>query len=199
MKTMTKGRPLQYDPDKALDAAMQLFWSQGYEATSLQDLLSGMGLSKSSFYQGFGGKKELFVRCMGRYRDKMAGLFAELMREADSGRAFVERLLLGAASETRQPDNLRRGCLLMNTATEFAQKDQAIAAHVTTGFKGLHTVFRTAIGRGQKDGSITAQQDAGVLADYLICSLGGIKTMVKGGASEEKVKEIIGVILRTLA
>lgn len=178
---------------------MHTFWSKGYEATSLQDLLQTMGLSKSSFYQGFGGKKELFVHCMGRYREKMAELFAELMQEADSGRAFVEFILLGAASETRQPDNLRRGCLLMNTATEFAQKDQAIAAHVTTGFKGLQTVFRSAVRRGQKDGSITSAQDAGVLADYLICNLGGIKTMVKGGASEEKVKEIIGVILKTLA
>lgn len=196
---MTIGRPLQYDPEKALDAAMNLFWSQGYEATSLQDLLNRMGLSKSSFYQGFGGKKELFVRCMGRYHDKMAGLFAELKRDTDSGRAFVERVLLGAVSETRQPDNLRRGCLLMNTATEFAQKDQAIAVHVTTGFKGLHTVFRNAVLRGQKDGSITAQQDAGVLADYLICSLGGIKAMVKGGANEEKVTEIIGVILKSVA
>lgn len=178
---------------------MHTFWHKGYEATSLQDLLHAMGLSKSSFYQGFGGKKELFVRCMGRYHDKMAELFTGLMSEADSGRAFVERILLGAVPETRQPDNLRRGCLLMNTATEFAQKDQAIAAHVTSGFKGLHTVFRNAVRRGQKDGSITSAQDAGVLADYLVCNLGGIKTMVKGGASEKMVKEIIGVILKSLA
>lgn len=178
---------------------MQLFWSQGYEATSLQDLLKGMGLSKSSFYQGFGGKKKLFVRCMGRYRDRMALLFADLMRETDSGRAFIEHILLGAASETLQPDNLRRGCLLMNTATEFAQKDRVIAAHVTTGFKGLHTVLKNAVQRGRQDGSITAQQDAAILADFLICNLGGLKTMVKGGATEEKVKEIIEVILKTLA
>ncbi|MDD5287426.1 MAG: TetR/AcrR family transcriptional regulator [Desulfuromonadaceae bacterium] len=193
---MTNGRPLQYDPDKALDAAMQLFWSKGYEATSMQDLLTAMGLSKSSLYQGFGGKKELFIRCLERYRSHMYEVFAGLLDKSDSGLKFIETVLLSSA---RNPDHLRRGCLLMNTATEFAQKDQQVAEHVTIGFKGLRKALKVAVQRGQQDGSIRSNQDAGILANYLSCTLGGIKTVVKGGADEKTVKEIVGVILKALA
>lgn len=128
------------------------------------NLLTAMGLSKSSLYQGFGGKKELL-----------------------------------SAAEARHPDHLRRGCLLMNTATEFAQKDRQVAEHVTIGFKGLRKALKVAVQRGQQDGSITSSRDAGILADYLACSLSGIKTVLKGGGDEKTVKEIVGVILKALA
>lgn len=189
---------MAYDPDKALDAAMHVFWSQGYEATSLQDLLAAMGLSKSSLYQGFGGKKELFIRCINRYRHHISGVLTGLLDKAESGLAFIEKLLLIAAAEARQPEHLRRGCLLMNTATEFAQKDPLVAKHVAAGFEGLRDVLRAALLRGQQEGNISSDQDAEVLASYLVSSLGGIKTVVKGGADEQRVKEIVGVILKAL-
>lgn len=194
---MAHGRPLEYDPEKALDAAMHAFWLHGYEATSLQDLLTAMGLSKSSLYQGFGGKKELFLRCVNRYCEGMSARLGAMLEEADSGLAFIEQLLLNSASEARRTE-FRRGCLLMNTATEFAQKDPDIAARVTTGFEGLRGILTAAILRGQQEGEITADEDAGALAGYLISSLGGIKTVVKGGADEQRVKEIVQIILRAL-
>jgi len=195
---MSNGRPLQYDPDTALDAAMHLFWSQGYEATSMQDLLKAMGLSKSSLYQGFGDKKALFMRCIERYRSHMSEVLAGLLHKAVSGRAFIERLLLNAAAEARQPDHLRRGCLLMNTATEFAQKDPQVAEHVTAGLEGLWTVLRAAIVRGQQEGGISPEQNPDLLASYFVCSIGGIKTVVKGGMPEQRVKEIVGIALKAL-
>lgn len=195
---MAHGRPLEYDPDKALDAAMQVFWSKGYEATSLQDLLAAMDLSKSSLYQGFGGKKELFLRCIARYRQQVAARLNGLFDEAESGLSFIESLLLKSAAEARQPDRLRRGCLLMNTATEFAQKDPQVAENVATGLDGLRAIALKAVRRGQQEGEITQDQDAEVLAAYLVSSLGGIKTMVKGGADEQRTRGIVDVILRAL-
>src|SRR5690242_5678502 len=112
---MTLGRPLSFDPDAALDAAMEVFWSHGYEATSLQDLLKAMKLSKSSFYQAFGGKKELFLRCVARYRQKIGQGLTTLVENAASGRDIIEKVLVNAAAEARRPADFRRGCLLMNT------------------------------------------------------------------------------------
>lgn len=177
---------------------MHLFWSKGYEATSMQDLMVAMELSKSSLYQGFGGKKELFLRCINRYRGNMSEVLAGLMGKAKSGRVFIEKLLLNFAIEARQPEHLRRGCLLMNTATEFAQKDSQVAEHVTAGFNRLREALQAAVLRGQQEGNISPVQDAGVLSDYLICSIGGITTVVKGGADEQRVKEIVGVIMKGL-
>ena len=195
---MTLGRPLAYDPDAALNAAMQVFWSQGYEATTLQDLLKAMGLSKSSFYQTFGGKKELFLRCISRYREKISQGLADLLESSDSGRSFIERMLLNSAAEARRASDARRGCLLMNTATECAQKDSDIAERVASGFEGLRVILCQAVRQGQAEGEITQELEAEALASYLISSLGGIKTVVKGGADEQRVRDIVTVTLRAL-
>ncbi len=192
------GRPLAYDPEKALDAAMQVFWSRGYEATTLQDLLQAMGLSKSSFYQAFGGKKELFLRCIARYREKIGQGLIELLGNSGSAREFIERMLLNSAAEARRPNEARRGCLLMNTATECAQKDGDIAGEVSSGFDGLHALLCRAVRRGQEEGAITREVEAEALAGYLISSLGGIKTVVKSGADEQRVRDIVAVTLRAL-
>ena len=196
--SMSRGRPLTYDPEAVLDAAMEQFWSHGFEATSLPDLLAAMGLSKSSFYQAFAGKKELFLHCMERYREKIGGRLREALAAAPSGRAFIERVLLSSANESRQPQELRRGCLLMNTASEFAQKDSAVALQVSSGFDRLRTILAEAVRRGQTEGEIAADLDPDMAASYLISGLGGLKTVVKGGADEQCIRDIVAVTLRAL-
>jgi len=187
---MNFGRPLTYDPDEALDAAMHLFWEQGYEATSMSDLLRAMGLSKSSLYQRFGGKKELFIKCMARYCDWLGEWLRARLTEADSGLEFIRELLLHAAAETGE-NQCRRGCLLVNTASEFAQQDPEIAYRVGNGFHGLRAILRLAVQRGQADGDIAPNQDADALAGYLLSSIAGLKIMVKGGADEHQVRQIV--------
>lgn len=177
---------------------MHLFWSKGYEATSLQDLLKAMNLSKSSLYQGFGGKKELFMRCIDYYRANMNEVLTGLLNKSASGRKFIEKLLFNAAAEARQPEHLRRGCLLMNTANEFAQKDVQIARSITNGLDGLRDILRIAVVRGQQEGDISPELDPDLMASYFVCSIGGIKTVVKGGIDEQKIKEIVGVTLKAL-
>ena len=85
-------------------------------------LPQAMGLSKSSLYQGFGGKKELFLRCIDRYGDMICKMMRSRLESSGSGLEFIEELLLSSASEAKRKE-VRRGCLLMNTATEFAQTD----------------------------------------------------------------------------
>jgi TetR/AcrR family transcriptional repressor of nem operon len=193
---MHRGRPRQYDLDQVLDAAMHLFWLQGYKATTLQDLLNAMGLSKSSFYQEFGSKKALFLRCVNRYSDGISAMLLAALEGAESGRQFIKEVLLDSASEARR-DAYRCGGMLMNTATEFAQKDPEIAAGVTTGYERLRVPLKAAILRGQQEQDI-ADIEAEVLANYLISSLAGLRITVKGGASEKTVKEIVAVIMKAL-
>ena len=81
----TVGRPLEFDPNAALEAAMHQFWSKGYEHTSLQDLVTAMNLSKSSLYQAFGSKQQLLQRCLGRYADQFAAQLRQGLADAPSG------------------------------------------------------------------------------------------------------------------
>ena len=194
---MICGRPLSYDPDKALDAAMHLFWEQGYEATSISDLMEVMGLSKSSLYQRFGGKKELFLQCMGRYTEEVGARLRIRLDQADSGLAFIQELLLHSATEAEGKE-CRRGCLLMNTACEFAQQDPDIAARIGNGFEGLQVILRLAVLRSQKEGEINASLNADGLAGFLMSTIAGLKTVVKGGADEHQVREIVAISLRAL-
>ncbi|MBT8130074.1 MAG: TetR/AcrR family transcriptional regulator, partial [Gammaproteobacteria bacterium] len=150
---MSIGRPLEFDPNVALESAMHVFWRQGYEASSLQDLIGAMGLSKSSFYQAFEGKQALFKRCIQFYRQGLVDELQRKLNQTGSGKAFIQALFRDVANETTSPDG-RRGCLLMNTASEFAQTDPEIAGLVSSSIQNLTQVFEKAIEQGQQQGDI---------------------------------------------
>ena len=120
---MATGRPIEFDPDEVVASATAAFWSKGYEATSLQDLLDATGLSKSSLYQSFGGKQQLFGRCISAYTDRMVALLLERLGDSDSAMQFIDSVLTEIGSEGargRRPI----GCLVMNTASEFGQRER---------------------------------------------------------------------------
>lgn len=194
---MTVGRPLEFDPDMALEAAMQLFWRKGYESSSLQDLMSAMGLSKSSFYQTFKSKHSLFQQAITHYREAMTDEMTMKLNKARSGKTFIETLFRSIASETAGPDE-RRGCLLMNTASEFAQTDPDIATLVTASIDAITNVFELAIQQAQEQGNISSEKNAHTLATYLVSSMSGLRSMVKAGANRKTISRITTVTLAAL-
>ena len=183
------GRPREFDIESARDIAMQLFWTQGYEATSLSDLLNAMGLSKSSFYQTFESKHVLFEQCLTRYSEIRIGTMREGLATAPSSLAFIRGALTGISKETRDPRG-RRGCLMMNTAAEFAQSDLAIARCVKESMDASREVFAEAVAAAQVDGDIDAKANTKALADYLVTTVIGLKTQVKAGASSKQITSI---------
>jgi len=194
---MTVGRPLTYDADHALDEATSLFWQNGFEATSLSDLVEAMHLSRSSFYQGFGNKHDLFVRCLERYRDQTTAMLRDRLSLAESGYQFVANTLAWAIEEVFAGLD-PRGCLIMNTATEFSQRDPQIAELVQQGLEAYRAIFEEAVVRGQEEGSIRADKEAGVLASYLVTTMSGLRTMVKAGTDRAALSETVVVALDAL-
>ncbi len=194
---MAIGRPLEYDPNMALESAMNVFWRQGYEASSLQDLISSMGLSKSSFYQAFESKHALFKRCIKFYRQGLIDELQSKLSKTSSGKAFIQTLFRNVAKETTGTDG-RRGCLLMNTASEFAQADPEIAELVSRSINNLTQVFELAIEQGQQQGDIPADKNKHELANYLVSSMSGLKNMVKAGANSKSIKQTANIVLSAL-
>jgi TetR/AcrR family transcriptional repressor of nem operon len=194
---MAIGRPLEFDPDVALEAAMALFWCKGYESSSLQDLLAATGLSKSSFYQTFKSKHHLFELSIRHYRNWLTDDMRAQLAAANSGRAFLDTLFHGVTGETHGPD-ARRGCLVMNTASEFAQNDPAISRLVRDSIDAFTDVFELAIRTAQRQGDIDAGKDARALATYLVSSMGGLRNMVKAGADGKTVRRIAEIVLSVL-
>jgi AcrR family transcriptional regulator len=176
---------------------MCVFWQRGYEATSLEDLLAAMDISKSSFYQSFGSKSKLFQRCLENYRDASTDRLRTMLDQAASGKAFLETILNGIADGTKDPMG-RAGCLLMNTANEFAQRDRRIAVLVTKSLERMEDLFYAAICRAQAEGDIPQKADARNLALFLIANLGGLRLMTRAGASPGKIRTVGKVILNGL-
>jgi len=194
---MNAGRPREFDTEQALQAAMRQFWRQGYTATSLQDLLSAMHISKSSFYQTFDSKHTLFRRCIEHYRNTLENDMLTHLQQSPSARQFIEATFRAIGDNQQQTDN-RFGCLIMNTASEFAQSDPVITELVQKGTQKMHAVFQLAIKHAQTEGDISRDKDPDALASYLVSSMGGLRNMAKTGANQKTLKEITKITLSAL-
>lgn len=195
---MSQGRPIEFDLAVALRAAMEAFWCQGYEATSLQDLLGAMGISRSSFYQAFGSKHELFERCLALFRERQVQKMMSALGKAPSGREFLRTVLYSMVQEARRKTHAPKGCLIMNTATEFSGRDAVISELVSDGIRQFSGVFRAAIVRAQEEGDISRSRSADVLANYMVTAVSGLKTMVKAGLSPAAIEKVAEMMLDAL-
>jgi Bacterial regulatory proteins, tetR family. len=190
-------RPREFDTEDALDEAVEVFWTKGYDATSLRDLLDAMELSKSSFYQTFNSKGDLYLECLDRYRARIVDRMMRDLAQAESGRAFIEAVFRNLARGLDRPHG-RRPCLVMNDSGDIERREAAVARRVQRGAEQFETVFRTAVERAQRDGDIPDATDAGALARYLVSSRSGLLAMRKAGASADKLRDIIEVTLSAL-
>ena len=119
-------RPREFDTEEALEKALQVFWAKGYEAASLCDLIGAMGISKSSFYEAFGSKRDLFLATLDRYNEHEAGRHArDLIEGAESVRAGIAAVF-ERQIEVMAGQGDRRGCFLNNCAVEMAPHDPAV-------------------------------------------------------------------------
>ncbi len=194
---MNVGRPREFNSEQALDAAMHLFWRKGYEATSMHDLLDTMQLSKSSLYQTFGNKHQLFQYCLENYRELITCMFEKGLNEAKSGKKFIEQTFMMLLENT-EPADKRIGCLITNTAAEFSQRDPDIAALTKKGMESFTQVFLQAVKKAQQDGEISPSRDPMKLAYYLMANVTGINMMIKAGASQETLQNIASEVIASL-
>jgi TetR/AcrR family transcriptional repressor of nem operon len=187
------GRPAEYDKDRSLNAALAVFWRKGYEATSLADLCEAMGMSKSTLYAVFGDKRQLFLSAIRAYSDDLLAELRKSYRLSAAPLEFIEQILRSVAREAG-PRGERRGCLVMNSATEFAQSDRDVARIVSHTLEEMAAVFATALTRARRDGTIRLGAP-GSMALYLVSNIAGMKTMVKGGRSERELHLLVDMVM----
>ena len=163
----------------------------------MADLLEAMNLSKSSLYQTFGSKQQLFLRCLTRYADGLSSKMARDLVEAESGRSFIKDTFEAVANTAQQPEGAK-GCLVVNSANEFGQREPALAIPVANGLQSFTKVFMDAVIRAQSEGVISADADPRVLANYLTGTMNGLRTMIKAGADKHSAKGVVSLILKAL-
>ena len=194
---MVLGRPISFDTDEVIDRATQVFWSQGYTATSMADLLAATRLSRSSLYETFAGKEALFRRCLQHYADVLAGSLASQLEQTDDARGFIRQTFLQFA---RQADaaEVRQGCFAMNTAVELGHTDSELAGEAQQSIQRFRRVFEQAIRQAQSQGTISTDKDAAALAQYLVASMSGLRMLIQCGATPDEAERTVQIMLRPL-
>lgn len=175
---LPRGRPRTFDTEAAVERAMDVFWSRGYHATALPDLLRATKLSRGSLYAAFGDKHSLFLRALDRYvADALARMDIELAprREPVDGlRAF----LAGYVDRTSGA-NGRRGCLLVATAMELAGQDAEVGRRIAGFFKAMETRLADALSRAQAAGKLADGVEPSSAARILVCFVEGLRVVGK--------------------
>jgi TetR/AcrR family transcriptional repressor of nem operon len=183
-------RPKEFNPEEALDKAMHVFWHKGYEATSMEDLLSAMDLNRGSLYATFGDKRELFITCMDRY---CAGMVAGRLSMLDQPGPALEavRKFIRVMLDTAISDPTRKGCLVANTAMELAPHETEIGKRVARALTGVEEAYFKVLVRAKKQGELKKGQDPRALARYLTGMMQGVVVMYKAGMPAETLKDIV--------
>lgn len=127
----SRGRPLTFDPDQALDAAMRVFWLKGYEGASLSDLTEAMGINKPSLYARFGDKRGLFLAAIDRYKEVVGAANLQKVLDGKTVRETIEGYFSTINAFLTSPDT-PPGCMLASVATDLAGRDEEIRAQVTS-------------------------------------------------------------------
>lgn len=190
-------RPREFDADVALERAMQAFWAKGFKATSLDDLCAATGLSRSSLYAAFGGKRALLHRSLDRYEEQgIARITAALARPVPVRKAiadFASDLIDGIVAGPG-----RRGCFIGNCAVELARQDRATAGRVRRSLERVEATFRDALARAQARGEIAVSSDVDVIARFLVAGIQGLRLVGKAIPDRVALEDIKTVMLRCL-
>ncbi|MBD0674444.1 TetR/AcrR family transcriptional regulator [Streptomyces sp. CBMA156] len=170
-------RTKEFDPDAALQAALELFWQRGYEATSMADLVERLGIARASIYATFGSKHELYLRALERYCEQSDS--ARLLDLSQSGPALpaVRAMIRQYAAADGQERLV--GCFVTNTAVELAPHDPAASRRVEASLDRLETLLTAALVRAAAQGELPAGREPRALARMLVVLLQGIRVVGK--------------------
>ncbi|MGY8826566.1 MAG: TetR/AcrR family transcriptional regulator [Candidatus Latescibacterota bacterium] len=176
-------RPREFDIDQVLDAAINTFWTKGYEATSMADLMEAMNLKKGSIYKAFEDKHDLFCKALERYLEGMDKQMREMVETATSPRAGIEKWLQKGV-EMCQGQGVKRGCLALNTAVELGPHDCQVAEILKGHHKRMIRMLSETIARGQEQGQFRNNLAADQLAQMLLIFGAGMLTTSKAFSDE---------------
>ncbi len=181
-------RPREFDIDQALEAAMNAFWTKGYTATSMADLMEAMSLQKGSIYKAFGNKHQLFLAALQHY---LSSAFFSLKSRMDQAENPVESLkifLHGAVETCKLHPN--KGCFALNTVIELGPHDPETSTCVEKHFANIRTLVGELVARGQQAGLIRQDTPASDIAEYLITVQLGIVSSSKHQKSIDEKKRV---------
>jgi TetR/AcrR family transcriptional regulator, transcriptional repressor for nem operon len=186
-------RPRQFDETQALAQAQRVFHQLGYGPASMELLTTATHLSRPSFYNTFGDKHEAFLKVLRCYRDDQHRQARELLQKNPVAgiRAMFQQLASGSD---------RRGCLIVNAATEFADSDSEVSQVIASSFRGVEMIFVTALENASEWGQLpnVGKSDIRPIARSLMATYISLQVLSRSGTAPSVLQDIVHLALKPL-
>ncbi|MGE5617216.1 MAG: TetR/AcrR family transcriptional regulator [Bacillota bacterium] len=188
-----RGRPREFDRDRALDAAMEVFWNKGFEAASLAELTVAMGINPPSLYAAFGDKESLFLEAIERYQKH--GRDSCPYADEPTARGATEKLLVYAANEFTNPRH-PKGCLMMMAAATSSTSSKRLQEKLAGKRAEARGLIKARLERGIAEGELPPETDAASLAMFYSSVLAGMAMQARDGASRRTLLMTVEAAMR---
>ncbi len=190
-------RTKQFNEEEVLNKAMELFWEKGFHATSIQDLVSHLGINRASLYDTYGGKEELFNRAFESYRNSSGDLVKSILASESSVKTGFEKLFTFAMDEAEN-DEARKGCFVVNTTTELIPGGGAISSILSKNLENVSQLFASHIQKGIDQGEIDASKNPRNVGMMLFTFYNGFRVVSKIDTDRDKLESMVRVALSVL-
>ena len=189
------GRPLSFERDKALNAALLQFWQTGYETTSVAELTHAMGITAPSLYTAFGDKESLFLECLEKYANPGPKTTPELIAEAGSARQAAQQLLEVSARWFTQKD-APAGCLVASAASSGSINSQRVRAALKNIRDANRKALQKRTERDIREGQLPGTANAQALASMTMAIVQGMSTLARDGVGQKALLDLAQTAMR---
>lgn len=187
------GRPALVDSEIALSRVMQHFWNHGYQASSIDDLLTASGLHRGSFYRAFGDKEKAFVLALQCYMNRVAQnhVFPSLIKRESPRKRLLQFLFLRLDDALGRDGDDHPGCFVVNTATELAAHDPKVRSLVAAGLDAIREAIARLIREAVEAGEAQPGLDIDFAATQLFTLLQGANVMARTGTDSDALRTLL--------
>lgn len=189
-------RTKEFDKEQVLKKAMDLFWSKGYNATSMQDLVDGLGISRSSMYDTFGDKEALFCEALSSYKKHQSASICDAFSNIPSPLQAIKTIFGGVITQSVNDEN--KGCFLVNSATELSSNNEKVRDLVCQNTEEVVNTLTLGIKKGQDLGEIKTTTEARQLAYFIYNTMTGIQVGLRAGIDKQTLSDIVAVAISAI-
>ncbi len=190
-------RTKDFDETEVLAKAIKLFWQKGYNGTSMQDLVDTLGISRSSLYDTFGDKHQLYLRALQSYKQTETAKRDQILDGSLPAKVAIRQLMDLTILEMIR-DKQHKGCFLINSAVETAAHDKDTNAIICQNDQQLENAFYEVLKRGQSNGEISGKQEPRALARFLFNTITGIRVTGKSATDKAVFEDIVNLTMSVL-
>ena len=190
-------RTREFDERQALVSAMLVFWEKGYEGTSIQDLEEAMGLKRTSIYNAFGNKRQVFNRILDCYKESVMSALFEAMDSAPDIREGIKRLL-HAALDIHFDEDHPGGCLVVLSVLESGQHDAKSSDMLAQTIHDLKTGLQQRLKKAKQAGELSPDLDVAGTATTIATTMAGMMVMGKAHFGRATLNKTVKQVLQLL-